>query len=191
MIKHKEIMQQRIGKTQKKIVLLLLGGVALGLSGSPKRYFKILKGISEEWKDIEDQSIKRSIKRLYESKIIREKQNSDGTITMVLTSKGKEKALTFDLDNIEIKRPKEWDKKWRIVLFDIPEKKRKVRKALGYHLKNLDFFEFQKSVFVHPYDCDNEINFLIEFYGIRKFVRFIEAHSVDNELHLKKHFGLL
>lgn len=184
-------MSQRLGFTQRKILLLLLGGLALGLSRSPKTSFQIIKGIKEEWKEIDRQALRRAIKSLYESKLIGEKQNPDGTITLVLTEKGKKKALTYDLDEMKIKKPARWDKKWRAVLFDIPEKLKKTREAVRYHLKQLGFYEFQKSVFIHPYDCKDEINYLIEFYDIRRFVRFIVADSLDNELHLKQHFGLL
>ncbi|MBU2109853.1 hypothetical protein KKB71_02815 [Patescibacteria group bacterium] len=179
------------GVNQQKILLLLFGGIALGLSGSPKRYFQILDSITKEWKEIDRRMLKRAIKKLYESKLIKEKENPDGTVTLVLTDKGKQKALTYDLGKMEIKKPKQWDKKWRVVLFDIPEKIKRTREAIRIHLKNLGFYEFQKSVFVHPYDCKNEIDYLIEFYDVRKFVRFIIADSLDNELHLKKHFDLL
>jgi len=184
-------MPQRLGDTQRKILLLLLGGLALGLSGSPKNYFHILKNIGKEWKDIDRYALKRTIKNLYKSKLIGEKQNLDGTITIILTDKGKEKALTYDLEKIEIKKPIKWDKKWRVVLFDIPENRKKIREALRFYLKKLRFYEFQKSVFIHPYNCKNEIDYLIEFYDIRKFVRFLIADSIDNEMHLKEHFGLL
>ncbi|MEW5907859.1 MAG: CRISPR-associated endonuclease Cas2 [Patescibacteria group bacterium] len=184
-------MSRGIGNTQKKILLLLFAGLALGFSGSPKTSFQIIKGIKEEWKEIDRQALKRSVKKLYESKLVAEKENRDGTITLILTNKGRQKALTYNLDEVEIKKPKQWDKKWRIVLFDIPEKIKKVREAVRMHLKNLGFYEFQKSVFVHPYDCQDEINYIVEFYDIRKFVRFIVAESLDNELHLKQYFNLL
>lgn len=184
-------MSKRLGDTQRKILLLLLGGLALGLSGSPKSYFHILKTIGKEWKNINKYALKRTIKNLYKSKLIGEKQNPDGTITITLTDKGKEKALTYDLEKMEIKKPKQWDKKWRVVLFDIPENRKKIREILRFHLKKLRFYEFQKSVFVYPYDCKDEIDYLIEFYDIRKFVRFIIADSIDNEMHLKEHFNLL
>jgi len=184
-------MSQRLGETQRKILLLLFGGLALGLSGSPRRYFQILKAIGKEWKEIDRQALRRAIRSLYESKLISEKQNPDGTVTLVLTDKGKQKALTYDLEKMEIKKPKQWDEKWRIVVFDIPEKIKKVREAIRQHLKNLGFYELQKSVFVHPYECKNEIDYLIELYDIRKFVRFIVADSIDNELHLKEYFTLV
>ena len=184
-------MARGLGDNQKKILLLLLGGLTLGLSASPKQYFQIVRGIKEGLKEIDARTLRRAIKSLYQSKMISEKENSDGTVTIILTDKGKQKVLTYDLEKMEVKKPKQWDGKWRIVLFDIPEKIKKVREAMRGHFKNLGFYEFQKSVFVHPYNCKDEIDYLIEFYDIRKFVRFIIAESLDNELHLKEHFELI
>lgn len=183
-------MSRGLGSTQKKVLLLLLGGAALGLSGSPRRYFKILNTVRKEWREIEEGNLRRSIKLLYESKLVREKWNDDGTITLVLTKKGKESALTYNIDEMKIRIPKRWDNGWRIVVFDIPESRRRIRDALRYHLQNLGFYELQKSVFVHPFECSDEIEYIVEFYNIRKFVRYIVATSIDNELYLKRHFGL-
>lgn len=180
----------RRGETKKKITLFLTAGLTLGLSGSPRRSFQILKSVSKEWEELNRQSLKRAIKNLYMSKLISEKQNQDGTITMTLTDKGKEKALTYNLEEMEIKKPERWDGKWRIALFDVPEKMRKIRDAFRHHLNQLGFYEFQKSVFVYPFDCWDEIEYLIEFYNARKFIRFIVAESIDNELHLKSYFKL-
>lgn len=184
-------MARGLGIIQRKIILLLIGGITLGLSGSPHRYFKVLKAVRKEWDNINKDSLKRAIRSLYESRLIAEKRNADGTITLVLTNDGKQKALTYDLEKIKIKHPKIWDKKWRVVLFDIPNDRKKLRDILRRHLKNLEFYEFQKSVFVHPYDCKDEIDYLVEFYSLRAFVRFIIADSVDNEFHLKHNFGLI
>jgi len=135
-------MTQRLGENQRKILLLLLGGLALGLSGSPRRYFKILKSIQKEWKEIDREMLRNAIISLYRSKLIKEKENADGTITLVLTDKGKERALTYNLDNMKIKKPVQWDNKWRVVVFDIPEKIKKAREAVRECLKNLKAFLF-------------------------------------------------
>ncbi len=58
-------------------------------------------------------------------------------------------------------------------------------------LKKLEFYELQKSVFIHPFDCKDEIDFIIEFFEARPFIRFAIIESIDNELHLKKIFDLL
>ncbi len=184
-------MSQRFGVIQQKILLLLLSGLALGLSGSPKAYFQIIKTAGKNWREIEKRALRRAIKGLYESKLINGKQNKDGSITIILTVEGKRKALTYQLDDMKIKKPSKWDKKWRVVLFDIPENRKRIREILRFHLKKLEFCELQKSVFVHPFDCKDEIDYLIEFYDIRRFVRFVIADSIDNELHLKQKFNLI
>ena len=163
----------------------------MSLSRNPRQYFKTLKAIGEGWNEIEQQALKNAIRDLYKSRMVEEKQNKDDSFTIVLSENGKKKALTFKLDQMEIKKPEEWDKKWRMAIFDIPENRKKVRDAMRYHLKKLEFFEFQKSVFIHPFDCKDEIDYIIEFYNIRKFVRFVIAESIDNELHIKKHFNLV
>lgn len=180
----------RLGYTQKKILLLLLGGLAMGLSGNHATYFKIIKAIGEDWQKINKEALKEAIRRLYRSKIIDMKENKDGSCTIILTRNGKDRALTYKLDEMKIDQPSKWDGQWRIVLFDIPENQRKIRDAFRHHLRELDFYEFQKSVFIHPYDCKDEIDYLIEFYNARRYIRFVVANSLDNGLHLQAHFGL-
>src|SRR4030042_6485851 len=170
---------------QQKILLLLLTGLALSFTRSPGRYYKIIHDAKKEWAKINSRSLKRAINSLYSSRLIEKKESKDGTITIILTAEGKTKALIYKLEEMEIKKPAKWDNKWRVVLFDIPENRRESRDILRFRLKRLGFYEFQKSVFVHPYDCKNEIDYLIEMYDIRRYVRFILANYLDNELHLK------
>lgn len=183
--------EPRIGPTSQKLLLLLLGGLALGLSHSPIAYFNILTAIGKEWGDINHRALHRAIKTLYQSKLIDAKDNLDGTTTVILTTKGKSLALTYQIDDIKIPAMKRWDGKWRIVLFDIPEKRKKSRDALSQTLKNAGFLKFQKSVFIHPFECKNEVEFVIEFFNLRPYVRSIIATEIDNALHLKKYFGLI
>ncbi|MEK9174481.1 MAG: hypothetical protein AAB725_00730 [Patescibacteria group bacterium] len=181
----------RLGPVQQKIVLLLLAGAALGVSRTPRQYFKVVKAVGYEWKKINYWSLKKSIAALYRSKLIHEHENPDGSLTMVLTDKGKKKAITFNIDNMAIKKPKVWDKKWRLVLFDIPEKHKPAREVLREALKRLGFYEYQKSVLIHPYPCQDEIDYLIEYFEIRPWVRLVTATSLDNELHVREMFGLV
>ena len=176
---------------QKKVLLLLSAGLALGLTRNPNQYFRIVREVGKEWEKIERNSLNRTIRSLYESKLVLTKDNHDGTLTLVLSKEGEQLALTYDIENMWIKRPSRWDNKWRIVMFDVPEPLKKVRDTLRMHFKNMEFYEFQKSVFIHPYDCKDEIDYLIEFYDIRKFVRFIIAEEIDNELDLKYHFKII
>jgi len=175
-------------QNKKKILLLLTAGAALALNRCPGKYFKILGKLKKGWEDIEDQKIKQDIRDLYRSKLVNVKNNNDGTFSLILTEKGKQKVLRYDLEKMRIKFMR-WDGKWRMVLFDIPERQKPARDALRNKLKRLGFFEFQKSIFVHPFDCEDEINFLAEFFQIKPYVRYGIVEKIDNELHLKRHFA--
>lgn len=180
-----------MGDVQKKVLLLLLGGLALSLSGSPNSFFKVLRAIGEEWEEINRQALKRAIRSLYQSQLVDAKDHRDGTTTLVLSKAGRQRALTYQLDTMTVKKQKQWDGVWRVVSFDIPEYQKRARNALRTHLKQLGFRELQKSVFIFPYPCADEVDFLIEFFQLRPYVRQLTATAIDSELHLKKRFNLL
>jgi DNA-binding transcriptional regulator PaaX len=183
--------QPRMGTLKKKVLLLLLSGLCLGLTRSSQKQLWILKQLPKEWQKINRQALERAINSLYVSHLVKEKNNKDGTTTLVLSENGKKRALIFNIDKMGIKKPPVWDRKWRIIMFDIPEKLRKLRDSLRIHFQEIGLVELQKSVLVHPYSCHQEIEFILELYNARKYVRFVLADKIDNELHLKKKFGLI
>ena len=181
---------KKLGPTSKKILLLLEGGLALSLTRRPDIYFSIVKKIAKEWKKINERSLRDSISKLYKSKMIDFRENQDGTVLTVLTNKGKKQILKYDIDKIEIKKPARWDKLWRLVVFDIPEDKNLGRKALAAKLKELGFYPMQKSVYIYPYECKDEIDFITEIFELSPYVRFLRVKDIDIELDLKERFYL-
>lgn len=181
---------KKLGAIQQKALILLLGGLSLGLSYSPTQQFRIFRIMRKEWRNISKQSLERSIRRLYESKLIEMKQKDDGAWELILTEDGRKRALLYNFETLKIRKPLRWDRCWRVVVFDIPETKKEIRDVFRHWLQRLEFYKLQDSVFVHPYDCRDEFEFLVEFYGARKYVRFVLAKEIDNELHLKKLFSL-
>lgn len=186
-----------LGPTQRKLLILLFGWMVVGMARSPGRQWYILKELKGEWDKASreenmpsKQSLSRSIQKLYESKLVDIRKGIDGTWQMTLTEDGKKKVLQYNLGTFSILTPKRWDKKWRLVLFDIPEERRNGRDMLRAWLKKLKFHQLQASVFIHPYDCKDEYDFLVEMYDMRKHVRYAILESIDNEKHLKKIFQL-
>ena len=175
---------------KEKVLLLLMAGLAFGFTYLPHKQWRIIKGVAREWKKIDEKALQEEIKKLYRSKLVERKNNPDGSFTFILTKRGKLKALTYHFQEIKIKRGN-WDGKWRIVVFDIPERIKRARDALRDKLKELGFYELQKSVFIFPFKCEDEIEFVIEFFNLRKYVRIGILESIDNELHLKKIFKLI
>ncbi|OGN07862.1 MAG: CRISPR-associated endonuclease Cas2 [Candidatus Yanofskybacteria bacterium RIFCSPHIGHO2_01_FULL_45_42] len=84
-----------------------------------------------------------------------------------------------------------WDKKWRIILFDVPQEFHNKRVAFQRNLKKLGFYMLQKSVFAYPYPCQDEISELINRLEIGDYVSMLIASSVGQyESKLKDTFGL-
>lgn len=180
----------RMGAVAKKILIILGTGVALGLSARPDQYFKILNSAAKEWQDINFRLLKRAIKRLYEAKLINIIDNPDGTTSATLSEGGQKRVLRFNLDKLKLKRPAKWDGLWRMIIFDIPEKYKRARDAFANKLLNLGFKCIQRSVLVYPYDCQDELDFIIEVFELRPFVRIILVKEIDIDLDLRHKFQL-
>ena len=114
----------------------------------------------------------------------------DGKEMIEITEKGKKRLLKYEFDEMKIKKPKKWDGLWRIVIFDIPEKRKKARNAINLKLKELGFHPIQKSTFIFPYECRNEIDFVAEHFFARKYINYIVAKEIDNSEKLMKIFKI-
>jgi len=191
---HLDIMRENkqihVGPVAKKILLLLATGARLSLTRRPDVYFRILRETAAEWGKLNEESLRRTVKKLYQSKLIGCREHNDGTVELVLGEEGAKRVLRYQLDTIEIKKPAKWDGLWRVVMFDIPEQKREGRNALGAKLKELGFYPLQKSAFILPYACKDEIDFIVELFELRPYVRMLIVKEIDIGLHLKQKFGV-
>ncbi len=115
----------------------------------------------------------------------------NGQIYISLTAEGKKKAGKYQIDNLEIKKPKKWDGKWRILIFDIKENQRIKREALRGKLKQLNLFKLQNSVWIHPYEFRKEAGLLRSFFGLTKDeMQTIIADKIENDKKAKLFFKL-
>ncbi len=176
--------------TKQKILLLLAAGLALGLTRSPRRQIRIMKNLPREWRKIDRQYLYRSLNEFHHHRLVDWRETSDGKITAVLTENGRETILRFNPDNLTIPTPTKWDHIWHQVIYDIPHNKKSARDALRRKLHELGFIEWQKSVFIHPYPCREQIDFIIEFFELRPYVRQADITSPTNEAELLLSFDL-
>ncbi len=173
----------RYGKLTTKIVSLLAGGLVFGFARGRRQRNEILKECDKIWLSIDRNQLFQALNILRLGKFLEIKNKPDGTRHINLTLKGKNRADKFSLNELAVKKPKRWDKKWRIVIFDIPEDRKSLRDELRRRLKLLGFAEFQKSVFAFPYPCEDEINILVNFFGLHAHVRYLESIlSYDSDL---------
>lgn len=183
-------MPKPLTKISRKVLLNLAGSGLLKFTRSPQGYSKILEPRDGTWELFNKKSLYSALRKLYQERLISITETLDGITEIAILDEGRrvaEEHLAFE----PIPHPKKWDKKWRLVFFDIPEEKKNSREAFRYHLKKIGFTEFHKSTFIFPFPCVKEIEALAQRFGIVPHIRMATAESVDNEFEFKKHFNLL
>lgn len=115
-------------------------------------------------------------------------RNENGLLR--LTRKGEAALRKLTLHEYAFKRPRRWDGKWRLLIFDIPEYRKSTRDAIRRTLISLGFARLQDSVWVYPYDCEDLIILLKADFKIGKDVLYIIADAIENDRTLKKYFEL-
>lgn len=115
------------------------------------------------------------------------KQNSRRAIT--ITDKGQLVILTNVIKN---KNRQQWDGKWRIFIFDVLEKARHERDFLRCYLKDFGAKELQKSVWVSPYNIEEEWELFLKLLNktIEGDLRILTVEKVNPDDDLRKHFSL-
>lgn len=169
-------------------VILISGAVAFAAT-SPYFLTNMLRAC-KHLKKYPKQRVANTFARLRREGLI-EIQRNNHQIYIKLTPEGKKKAGIYQINSLSIKEPKKWDGKWRLVIFDIAELKRTQREAFRGKLKELGFMVIQKSVWIHPFPCQDEIALLRDFFGLdEKEIQLIVAEKIDNNRELKKIFNL-
>lgn len=177
----------------KKLARDILKAVGLGVGivfalGSPQGTRRFFKGLKQEWNG---RSAKDTLERLRERKLIAFQEQKDGSFQVILTEEGKQKLEEWSIEDLVIPVQKRWDGRWRIVAFDISEKRKKAREALRAMLKHFGFFQLQKSIFVHPYPCEAEIHLLKSVFSILDHeVLYFSTDTIPREKYLKQQFKL-
>jgi hypothetical protein len=115
-------------------------------------------------------------------------QDADGKLS--LTSAGEKMLVHYQLKHIQAKPPQRWDKKWRLVAFDVWESRRTARNYLRYALQNFGFVRLQESLWVYPYDCEEFITFLRTDLRLSSAIYYMLVERIDNDQWLRKHFHL-
>ena len=108
-----------------------------------------------------------------------------------LTARGRKYAESVDATmRVRPLVPLRWDKKWRIVIFDVWERRRDVRDRLRGLLESNGFVKIQNSVWVYPYPCEELFAFLRADLRLGLGMLYIVAEEIENDQRLRKHFGL-
>ena len=133
------------------------------------------------------EKVRRSIYRLKQNEYIKIKRIAKRKYKLELTEKGKKILGKYNFRDFRINPKQDWDGNWRMFVFDVPEKKRAVRDILRDKLKKLGFFQFQKSVWIYPLECEEEMRYVCEFLGTQSYTLIFTGKIHDDHL-LRKYF---
>lgn len=110
-----------------------------------------------------------------------------GQIRYTLTPAGAYRLQELALDEVRIARPKKWDRKWRLVAFDVPVKQSRQRQKFVAKLQALNFFMLQRSLWVYPFPCFFEVEEIASHYNVWRHCSLMEISQTDKASARKLH----
>lgn len=175
----------------KDVLRLLAGGALLTMALVMPGTAKLLKIYADheqeeerkEWDKFNLWRLRQVLKRL-------EKQKTVEIVNDVvkITERGRKKLLRFDLESMVLSEKR--DKNWRLVIYDIAALKKEQREIFRMMLNRMKFLQLQKSVYLTPFICDNEIEYLRQIFDIGDEVVVIKVAKLENEAVFKRYFGV-
>lgn len=115
--------------------------------------------------ELKKSSLSQALSRLRLNGYI-DREVREGKVIFKLTTLGKD---ALGIDN------EPWDRKWRIVIFDIPENKRRIRDLFRRRLKAWGFKNWQQSVWLTKNNVTNKLRNLIRELEIDRWVAVVES----------------
>lgn len=183
--------ESKRGDTLLKI-LTTIGNAAIAFSRHPSRNAASVYRMARDFRelqDISDRELRSMSRYIIENKYITIHKGSVRN-TIEITEKGKARIARGALFDLKPRRAKKWDRKWRIVLFDVPNHMKSARDAFAATLKSFGFERLQKSVFICPYPCEEELKVVADYFDISECVDIIVAEHISRESEFKKLFDL-
>lgn len=169
--------------------LLITGVIVIGSVFSPQLPYKILCRILLQRK-VNKKKSSDCFRYLMKRKLITVERDGHD-VSIALTQEGRKRAGKYQIEKLQIARPKKWDGKWRVVIFDIPSHSDFVRNVFRKKLKEFGFYLIQKSIWAYPFECKKEIFLLRDFLGANeKQIRVLEVNRMENDHFLRDAFHL-
>jgi len=196
----KVISQVKIDPKTKEVLMLLGAGAFLaasiifpGLPMAAKPFIDVVKEADrnkrqKEWEKFNLWRLRQVIKRMQSSKLVEVKEEK-GVPIIKITHKGKQKLLRYKIDEMVLDESN-WDSKWRLVIYDVQTGKRANSEMFRTMLNKLRFLKLQRSVYLTPFKCEDEIEYLRLLFEIGNEVQILKVGSLENEAAYRRYFGI-
>lgn len=179
-------------RIQQKLMLALFRMTTrrASLAFAPESY--LVKHLGLQTKNTRRPSyrVRQALRRLQEKGMVRWQKSAAGW-TARLTDKGaKHSKRLHEAAEVRISKPKKWDGRWRMVIFDIWERRRDARNKLRRTLQKAGLLRIQDSVWIYPYDCEELLSFLRIDLRLGSGVLYVIAEGIENDEKFRQHFDL-
>ena len=182
-----------IPATASKFLLAALAlGPAIVVGSVAPGVFSMLKSFDKKH-IYSQQKICIALNNLKQRKFIEIIEEGDEKFKVRLTNKGQKRTKEISFEFLSITKPNKWDGKWRVLVFDIPTNPKiynQARNALREKIKELGFYQMQKSVWVFPYECEDEILFVAEIFKVQKYIEIMTVEKLLHEEKIRRIFHL-
>lgn len=190
MSKYKYYFKKPRSEITKDVLTWLVAAGVIYFAGSSPYFIRNLIREFKKWQKYKKKNLSNTFYRLQKEGCLNI-QRKDHRVCITLTEKGKRRAGWLQIDALKINKPKKWDKKWRLVIFDIAQLKTLMRNAFREKLRELGFYLLQKSVWVCPYECRDEIALLRDFFALtKKEICLIVTENIEEDDFLKEVFEI-
>lgn len=192
--REQKIKESRYARVKEVLALLGQGAILGAAILAPKATTALAPSVREspdweQWKHYNVSYLRRTLRRLEQQKDV-EVAEEKGQSVIKLTSGGKRKILRYNIEGMSVPRPKQWDRQWRLVLYDVPVAKHSLGEMVRQALRTIGFYPIQKSVYLFPYPCFEQIEFLREYYGLGNSLQYMLVKEIEHDDAYKTYFAL-
>lgn len=174
-------------------ILSTIGNASIAFSSHPARnslsVYRALRDL-EDLQAASDRQLRTISKYLVDKKYILIERATDGVSTIGVSEAGKTVVDRAALLTLRPKPQKTWDRKWRLVMFDVPTRLKTARDRFASMLKALGFVHYQKSVFLCPHPCEDELEVVAEYLGITDYIDIVLANRISRDKKYRTEFKL-
>jgi hypothetical protein len=182
------IQKFRIGPVGEAVLLAVGAAGFLAVAIVAPNALQLFSPLLKKKKRSPKQEVGRNIESLLQKKLMKRVVDAQGNVSLTLTRRGQWE-YTLRHTRLEPKQ-KKWDKRWRVVVFDVPNTKGNVRSELRRGMKLFGFRMIQRSVWVYPYPCDDFIVILRSHLGVGSDVLYMTVDTIENDFELRREFKL-
>lgn len=180
--------ERRWGAFQQAMLYAAIGGLMVATGAVPD-FRKIVKYYTGAKKGARfNYQAKTTLGRLAAKGLISFEERGSRCYARI-TERGKQ-VLELEAQKTAMAKKRKWDRRWRVVIFDIPERRRGVRARLRLFMQEYGFIRLQDSVWIYPYDCEELITLAKADFRIGADVLYMIVESLERDDHLREHFGL-